>query len=301
MRDLPSVRQMRAFVAVYQLGHLSAAAEQLSVTQPAVTVLIRELEARLGVKLFDRTTRSLRRTEAADEAIGFVMRALDEMHQLSRSLSDLSGVRRGRFRVAATSTVAQTLLPSLLRNFLQAHPDVEVSVQDCGPLDFVQTLASDRADVGIGSLEQPVPGLVEHVFLRDELVAAALPGKGFDGQSATMTWRQLVQHPLIVVKPGYGIRRLIDKTLADEGLLEQMQVRQEVALLSTALAMAAADLGVAVVPRSIVTHGAFPSMVTRRLTRPVVERAVALVYRVERSLSPAALAFARSCVPTLEG
>ncbi len=293
------MRQMRAFVAVYQLGHLSAAAEQLSLTQPAVTVLIRELENRLGVKLFDRTTRSLRRTEAADEAIGYVTRALEEMQHLSLSLADLAGARRGRFRVAATSTVAQTLLPPLLRTFLLAHPGVEASVQDCGPLDFVQTLASDRADLGIGSLERPVPGLIEHVFLHDELVAAALPGPGFDGSQPDMTWRQLAQYPLILVKPGYGIRRLVEQTLADAGLLPRMRVRQEVSLLTTALAMAAAGLGVAVLPRSIVTHGAFSTLVSRRLTRPTVTRPVAVIHRAERSLSPAALAFARNCVPGL--
>ena len=62
MRGLPSVRQLRAFAAVYYTGQVSAAAERLALTQPAVTVLLRELEERLGVKLFDRSTRSLRQS-----------------------------------------------------------------------------------------------------------------------------------------------------------------------------------------------------------------------------------------------
>ena len=120
--SLPSVRQLRAFVAVYDSGQLSAAAEALSLTQPAVTVLLRELEARLGVRLFDRSTRSLRRTEAAAEAIGHARRALAEMQALSGGMASLARGERGRLRIAATSTVAQTLLPAAVRRYLDRHP-----------------------------------------------------------------------------------------------------------------------------------------------------------------------------------
>lgn len=295
---LPSVRQMRAFIAVYQLGSVSAAAEQLSLTQPAVTALIRELETKLNVKLFDRNARGLQRTPAAEEAVGYVMRSLDELHQLHTSLSEYSSVRRGKLRVVATSTVAQTLLPPMIRRFLLEFPGVEVAVQDCGPLDFVRALTS--ADFGIGSLERAVPELTTHSFLRDELVAAARPSQGFEGFEA-LSWKQLIAHPLIVVKPGYGIRYLIERTLDDLGLLGKMRVRQEVSLLTTAVAMADAGLGVAVVPRSLAIHGAFPQLVVRRLVRPIVERPVALIHRTDRSLTPAALAFLRMMMPLEKG
>ena len=133
MRTLPSVRQLRAFVAVYHTGQVSAAAQQLALTQPAVTVLLRELEGKLGLKLFDRSTRSLRRTEAAAEAIGFAERALAELEALGASMAELAGARRGRVRIAATSTVAQTLLPPVMRRFLDTHPEVAVEIEDVAP------------------------------------------------------------------------------------------------------------------------------------------------------------------------
>src|SRR6059058_746513 len=95
MRTLPSVRQLRAFVAVYHAGQVSAAAEQLSLTQPAVTVLLRELEEKLGVRLFDRSTRTLRRTEAAIEAIAYAERTLAELEALGAAMAELAGARRG--------------------------------------------------------------------------------------------------------------------------------------------------------------------------------------------------------------
>lgn len=289
MRGLPSVRQLRAFVAVYHAGQVSAAAEQLALTQPAVTVLLRELEDKLGVKLFDRSTRALRRTEAAVEAIAYAERALAELAGLGASMAELAGVRRGRVRVAATSTVAQTLLPPALRRFLDLHPDVQVDIEDVAPTGFVEAVLSDRVDFGVGTLEAPVPGLREQVVLRDALAAVA-PGSPAFPAGKPITWKQLAALPVVTTRPGYGVRRRIDAAAAQAGVA--LDVVHEVSLLTTAVAMAAHGLGVAVVPASLCAHGAHPGLVARRLTRPAVERNTAVVHRQERSLSPAAQALA---------
>ncbi len=289
MRGLPSVRQLRAFAAVYHAGQVSAAAEQLALTQPAVTVLLRELEARLGVRLFDRSTRTLRRTEAAAEAIGYVERALGELEALGASMAELSGARRGRVRIAATSTVAQSLLPELLRAYLQAHPEVKVEIQDVAPTAFVETLLTGRVDLGVGTLEAAVPGLRERVFLHDALAAVAPEGAGFPAGRA-ITWKQLARHDVITVKAGYGVRRRIDAAAESAGV--RLRIAHEVSLLGTAVALAASGLGVAVVPESLLAASAHPGLVARRLTRPGVTRSVAVVHPQERSLSPAAQAFA---------
>lgn len=287
-RTLPSVRQLRAFVAVYHTGHVSAAAQQLALTQPAVTVLLRELEGKLGVKLFDRSTRALRRTEAAAEAIAYAERALAELEGLGTSMAELAGARRGRVRIAATATVAQTLLPPAMRRFLDTHPGVRIEIEDVAPTKFVETLLADRVDFGIGTLEAPVPGLREEVFLRDTLAAVALAGPRFVADRP-LTWKQLAALPIVTVKAGYGVRRRIEAAAESAGVT--LCIAHEVSLLTTALAMAASGLGVAVVPASLLAYGGHPQLVARRLTRPAVERNTAVVYRAERSLSPAARAF----------
>jgi LysR family transcriptional regulator, carnitine catabolism transcriptional activator len=288
MRALPSVRQLRAFAAIYHTGQVSAAADQLALTQPAVTVLLRELEAKLGVRLFDRSTRTLRRTDAAAEAIVYAERVLAELEALGASMAELAGVRRGRVRIAATSTVAQTLLPRAMRRFLDAHPDVQVEIEDVAPGGFVETLLTERVDFGIGTLELPVPGLREEVFLRDSLAALALESPAFPG-GKTMTWRQLAALPLVTVKPGYGVRRRIEAAAQAAGV--QLNIVHEVSLLTTAVALAGSGLGVAVVPASLLAHARDAKLVARRLTRPSVERNTALVHRQDRALPPAAAAF----------
>ncbi|HET8748035.1 MAG TPA: LysR substrate-binding domain-containing protein [Ramlibacter sp.] len=290
MRALPSVRQLRAFVAVYHAGQVSAAAEQLALTQPAVTVLLRELEDKLGVKLFDRSTRTLRRTEAANEAIAYAERALAELEGLVAGMAEVAGARRGRVRIAATSSVAQILLPPAMRDFRAVHPEVKVELEDVAPGEFVETLLAGRVDFGIGTLEASVPGLREQVFLHDALAAMGQPGRDF-AAGRPLTWKQLAAFPVITVKAGYGVRRSIDAACESAGVA--LRVEHEVALLTTAVALAASGLGIAVVPASLLTRDvAATGLVARRLTRPVVERRVAVIRKAERSLSPAAQAFA---------
>ena len=288
MRTLPSVRQLRAFVAVYHTGRVSAAAEQLALTQPAVTVLLRELEKKLGVKLFDRSTRTLRRTDAAAEAIAYAERALAELEAMGTSMAELSDARRGRVRIAATSTVAQTLLPELMRRFVDTHPGVQVEIVDLAPTEFVETLLTERVDFGLGTLEGPVPGLREEVLVRDSLAAIGLPGPKFEGDKP-ITWKQLATLPLVTVKPGYGVRRRIEAAAQAAGV--HLDIVHEVSLLTTAVALAASGLGIAVVPGSLLAFARHPRLIARRLARPTVERNTALVSRTDRSLPPAAQAF----------
>jgi DNA-binding transcriptional LysR family regulator len=133
-----------------------------------------------------------------------------------------------------------------------------------------------------------VPGLREDVFLRDSLAAVALPGPAFPA-GKPITWKQLAALPLVTVKAGYGVRRRIDAAAAEAGV--ELRVAHEVSLLTTALAMAASGLGVAVVPASLLGPGSDARLVARKLSRPQVERNTAVVTRAERSLSPAAAAF----------
>ena len=288
LKQLPSVRQLRAFVAVYQTGSLSAAAEVLALSQPAITVLIRELEEKLGVRLFDRSTRSLHRTEAAAEAIIFAERALAELTAMSDRMADMALARHGRLRIAATSTIAQTWLPVAIRRFIEEHPAVRVSVDDCAPAAFAERVLSEHVDFGIGTLEGAVPGLSQKVFLNDTLCAISTSADFPDAQP--MSWKQLADHPVILVHAGYGVRRAIDRALAVADV--ELCVAHEVSLLTTALAMAANGLGVAIIPHSVLAWTPLPDLVGRCLIEPTVPRALAIVSKSGRPLSPVAQAFA---------
>jgi LysR family transcriptional regulator, carnitine catabolism transcriptional activator len=141
----------------------------------------------------------------------------------------------------------------------------------------------------VGTLEAPVPGLREQVFLNDTLCAVGLARPGFAGQRP-ITWKQLSALPLVTVKPGYGVRRRIERAAEAAGV--QLDIVHEVSLLTTAVALSASGLGVAVVPASLLADTHYPGQLSRRLVRPSVERNMALIFRQDRSLSPPAQAFA---------
>lgn len=285
---LPSVRQLRAFVAVCHLGGASAAAERLAITQPAVTMLLRELEDRLGLKLFDRTGRHLKMTAAAHEALVHAEQVLADLDRLAWSMGELAQGRRGSLSVAATATVAQSIFPRAMQVLHRTHPDIQVRLCEVAPEAFVDTLRASRVDLGIGILEAPVPGLAEEVVMRDTLVAASLPSSALQAHGP-LRWDELAAHPVITVRSGYGVRHQIDEAAARAGVT--LQITQEVSLLSTALALAAHGLGVALVPGSLAGAAAAATLLVRPMADPAVERAVAIVAVKAKAHSPAAQAF----------
>ena len=161
------MKQLRAFSAVYELCKLTAAAERLSVTQSAISVLLRQLEDGLGCRLFDRTTRSLNPTRAADEAIFAAARILRDLDALGTGLQDLSALHRGRVSVAVTPTLAEIVLPAALRQFALQHPDIHVVVDDCAPDQFVTRVVEEHVDFGIGAPSQAAADVDTRTLRRD--------------------------------------------------------------------------------------------------------------------------------------
>src|SRR3990167_5392266 len=171
----PTIRQLRAFLAVYRLRKLSAAAEQLFVTQSAISVLIRLLEDGLQARLFDRTTRSLQPTQAAHEAAIVAERILRDVDSLGVAFGDLSVLRRGRVCFAITPTLAGMLLPDGIRRFSTLHPEVQVVVDDCAPEQFSSRVLGEHVDFGIGTPERAGGELELQTLMRDQLCLVCPP------------------------------------------------------------------------------------------------------------------------------
>ena len=293
----PTLKQLRAFAAVYELRKLTAAAERLSITQSAVSVLIRQMEEALSTRLFDRTTRSLRPTRAADEAIVVAERILRDLDSLGTGLRDLSALRRGRVSVAVTPTLGEIALPAALRRFALQHPDIHVAVDDCAPDQFVTRVVGEHVDFGIGAPEQAAADVDTRMLRRDHLAIVVPRGHALAAQRQ-VRWSQLAGHAVITVRPGYGIRPLIDATAARAGV--PLNVVHEVAFLSTALWMADCGLGAAIMPSAYAARGAHADRIVLPLVAPKVSRDVALVTKRGRSLSSAAQRLADVLVETLK-
>ena len=200
-------------------------------------------------------------------------------------LRDLTALRRGRVSLAVTPTLGEIVLPAALRAFARQHPEIHVAVDDCAPDQFVARIVSGHVDFGIGSPEQSAGDVDTRTLRRDHLAVVVARGHPLAGQRR-LRWAQLAGHAVITVRPGYGIRPLIDATASRAGV--SLNVVNEVAFLATALWMADCGLGAAIMPSAYTARGAHPGRVVLPLSAPRVSRDVALVTLRGRSLSPAA-------------
>lgn len=283
MRTTPTVKQLRAFEAVYRTGKIATAAAELALTQSAVSMLLKQLESKLGLTLFDRTTRALHRTDAGHALAATAQRLLGELDGLAGELRQQVG-SHGKVRLAVTPAVAQALMPRALRRLQEESPGIRVVMDDCAPDQFVASILAERVDFGVGILDQEHPELTSETLLREQLMLVAQPGHPLAGTRGTVRWSALAGHALILVKPGYGIRRRIDQAAAQAGVT--LEVVHEVSLYATALAMAREGLGAALLPGSMLGEES-SSLVARRLVGPAVARNVSLVIKRGHSLTTA--------------
>lgn len=295
-RYLPSMRQLRAFAAVYHLRKVSAAAEQLSVTQSAVSLSLRQLEEGLGARLFERTTRTLQPTQAAHEAIVLAERILRDAEALGAGTLELSELRRGRVSVAITPTLAELLLPAAVVRFRERHPGVHIDVNDCAPDQFVARVVGEQVDFGIGVPEQAGADVDTDTLVRDHLALVCPVGHPLAGRTR-LRWADLDGHPLITVRPGYGVRPLIDASAARAGV--RLSVVHEVTFLSTALWMTRAGMAVAIMPAAYARVAPPGDLAVLPLSAPRVSRDICVVTKRGRVLSNTAQALVAEIRATL--
>jgi DNA-binding transcriptional LysR family regulator len=284
----PSVRQLRAFLAVYRLRKLGAAAEQLFVTQSAVSVMIRQLEEGLQTRLFDRTTRSLQPTQAAHEAVAVAERILRDVDSLGATFGDLSVLRRGRVCLAITPTLAGMLLPEAIRQFGALHPEVQIVVDDCAPEQFSSRVLGEHVDFGIGTPERAGGELELQTLMRDQLCLVCLPDHPL-AHMKTLRWRDLEGHAVIAGRPGYGVRQLVDVAAANAGVA--LKVVNEISFLSTGLWMTACGMAPTIMPSAYAIYSHFPNLVVKTLQGPRVSRDIFIVTKKGRSLPVACRTF----------
>ncbi|MBC8741017.1 LysR family transcriptional regulator [Paraburkholderia sp. UCT31] len=284
----PTIKQLRAFALVCRFGVLTRAADEMFITQPAVSVLIRQMEEALGLRLFDRTSRSLRPTAAAHEILPTVERMLRDLESIQSSVKELAGRERGRLRFAATPSIAAAIVPKLLAEYRALYPNIEVSVDDAAPDRLTASTLMGDVEFGIGTISERPEGITLQCLARDNLCAICRKDSAL-AKKRRVSWKDALQYPWLGIKSTSGIRKLIDETLFTLGM--RKAVEYEVSYMTTGLSMVQAGLGIAIFPGILL--GSFPhrDLVARRLEAPLVTRDVNLIRRAEHSLSPAAESF----------
>jgi DNA-binding transcriptional LysR family regulator len=245
-------RQLAAFCAVVERRSFSHAAEQLGVTQPAVSLQIRSLEKRLGLQLLDRSGRRVEPTEAGTRLYRSAQRLLAMEEQL---LSDLGGEAEGelvgRLEIGASTGPGGTVLPVVLAQFQRLHPDVHVALAVSDTQHVVEQVARREVELGVVGAARRHRGVVFEPFFRDEVVLAVPRGHRFAGRAVTLD--ELKAEPLVLMQEGAGVRQVIEEELREAGLrLRDLDVRLELGLQESARSAVVAGYGVTFISRSAI-------------------------------------------------
>lgn len=278
------IRHIEAFLAIARYGNFTRAAAALHVSQPALTVQIRQFESALGVRLFDRDNRNVALTQIGRALVAPFERVLLDIRSIVESAHDEASHRRGVVTVACLPSIAAGLLPAAIARLREQHEGITVRVRDVVAARVVELIKGGEADFGVSSCGQVDRELTEQPLFTDRLVAFVREDHVLARRRA-VTLRALSAHPLILTGKDSSVRELLDRTLERERL--PVRISQEASYMTTALGMAAAGLGVAVLPEAAMSSA--PSTLRRVLIRePVLQRQIGILTRTGRSLSPAA-------------
>lgn len=176
------LHKLRVFAVVAEHEHYTRAAEALGISQPALSVHVRDLERQLGLALFERAGRNIRLTEAGRLVHGYARRILALAVELDEAADDLRGLRAGSLRLGASTTVGEYLLPEVLAAFRRRHPGVAVTVEIGNTRRIADRLR--HGELHLGLLGEPLgdPGLDCAPFRDDELVLIVPPGHTWRGR-----------------------------------------------------------------------------------------------------------------------
>jgi len=283
-----TLRQLRAFVLVGRLGNFTRAAQAMHVTQSALSLLVRELEAAMNTRLLDRTTRTVSLTAAGSEFFTGAQRILSDLEVVIGGVDKLVAKERGRVVVAAPLVLSSTFLPPVLAAFKALYPGIELVLKDTLPMQVLPLVRSGAADLGIGTFSSTEADL-ERVLLFTEAMVAVFPASHPFASMRRLTWADLASAPILTLRSGSVFRDLAEAGFSAVGL--SLQPAFEADYAGSLVGLVAAGLGVAILPGYATSLTDKSRIKWRRLEKPLVEREVLLVRKTGSSASPAVQAF----------
>jgi DNA-binding transcriptional LysR family regulator len=279
------LQELQAFVAVAERSSFRAAAEDLHLSQPALSRRVDKLEHTLGARLLDRTTRHVALTNVGRVFLERSRAALDELESAMLGVGDAAARLSGLVTVACVPSAAYYFLPSVLREFTAKHPRIRVRVIDEGANTVLNAVTSGRADFGINFVGSQEPGVDFKAIFKEAFVLATRNDHPLAGRKS-VAWEDLADERFMTVDKNSGNRMLIEDALAKSG--KRLQNAIEVSHILSLLGMVEAGLGVAAVPQLALPLTTHPTLVGIPLVKPRVSRTLGLIVKHGRPLTPAA-------------
>jgi LysR family hydrogen peroxide-inducible transcriptional activator len=291
-----SIRQLRYFESLAQHGHFGHAAEAVGISQPALSVQIRELERELGTQLFERAPRQVRLTRFGEEfavRVAEILRRVDELGDVARAARERLV---GRLRLGVIPTIAPYMLPAIVSTLTASHEDLDIHLREAVTSTLIQELIDARLDAAIVALPVSEPSLTE-VALFDETFVLVRPSK--DAAKPVPDRDSLREMQLLLLEEGHCFR---DQALSFCNITPTMPRKFfEASSLSTLVQMVSAGIGLTLIPEmalGVETRSADVSVA--RLATPEPSRRIGMIWRKSNPLAGQLIQVAdeiRGCKP----
>jgi len=256
MRPHFNLNSIVTFLAVAQAGSFREASESMHTSASAVSARIKQLETRLGVRLFHRTTRSVCLTDAGQRLLAAGLRACSELSSVEQALLQEASLQRGEVTLAVVPSLAQAEVPGILKDFGTLHPGVQLRLLDVDSLRSLEMLGRGEVDLAIVSETGDQPGIVFEPLYWDECYLVAPQGHPLS-RGKPVALRQLRDYPLMVNPKGTTLRQVLEQSFSRAGLT--LTAAQQIANIPTMIRMVEAGFGLGIAPakglRSIAPGG----------------------------------------------
>lgn len=272
--------QLKYFLTVARLEHMTRAAEALGIVQPALSQTIARLEGELGVPLFDRLGRNIHLNHFGRAYVQHVERIFEELEQGRREISELADGSQGQVEFALGA--ATHLLPDLLRAFRKDHPGVHFQLSQHPVTDLVQQLTRGACDLCISSPPLQQPGITSVPLLTEDILLA-FPSNHPLAQFSQIRLDEVAQEAFISLKPGHSLRELTDSFCRQAGFRPHIAFESDEP--STIRGLIRAEQGIAFVPAISWRGSVGLSVVQVKVSEPKCQRTVGLSWLTGRRLS----------------
>ncbi|MDA8069497.1 MAG: LysR substrate-binding domain-containing protein [Actinomycetota bacterium] len=289
------LRQLEYFVAVAEEQSFTRAAERVHISQSGISAQLRQLERDLGAELIDRSTRTATLTAAGRAALEHARSTLAQAGGIRDAVNAITGLVRGRVTVGMVTGCTLTPLFDAVADFRHDHPGVELELLEDGSEYLAERLRAGNLDVAVlGSATASLPGLESRELVAEPLIALAPREHPLAKADQPIRLAELVEHPLLCMPPGTGIRATLDRACDRAGL------RPKIAVEATAPAalrdLATRGLGIAVLSRSMLTTE--PKLTALEI--PELQTPGYLLLAWRPTPSPAAEAMLHRCLQRFE-
>jgi|TARA_B110000902_G_scaffold206443_1_gene235216 LysR family carnitine catabolism transcriptional activator len=293
-----TIKQLKAFVAAAQARNFAEAGGRVHLSQPALSIAIKNLEEIVGGRLLARTTRSLALTPEGEAFYPVAQRLLADWDNAFADVHNLFAMRRGKLSIAAMPSFASSLLPDVLAYYCGQHPNIDIAVQDVVAENVVDMVRTGRVEIGVSFDPGEYDELDFEVLFEDKFFVAAPKQHALMHQSK-ICLRDLPAYPFIALQRPSSIRQLIET--ATKACDIKLAIAFEAHQLASIGSMIANGLGLSIVPSLTIKQMESLGVECKPLTGSKISRNVGIITRRKNQLSAPATAMRQALLDRVTG